>query len=114
MSQLSKVLRNTTDNGLMFKCPGCNIVHHIRYGNGDGTRWDWNGDINTPTFSPSILVRYPTWIPPVTPENMNVGPQTKVDVVCHSFITNGQIQFLNDCTHLLAGQTVDMIEWGND
>jgi hypothetical protein len=31
--------------------------------------------------------------------------------VCHSFVTDGRIQFLNDCTHPLAGQTVDIPEW---
>jgi len=28
------------------------------------------------------------------------------DMCCHSFITDGQIKFLGDCTHELAGQTV--------
>jgi hypothetical protein len=32
-------------------------------------------------------------------------------VVCHSFVTDGRIQFLEDCTHELAGQTVDLPEW---
>lgn len=30
--------------------------------------------------------------------------------VCHSFVTDGKIQFLSDCTHDLAGQTVDMVD----
>jgi len=33
------------------------------------------------------------------------------DVVCHSFVTDGRIQFLGDCTHTLAGQTVDLPDW---
>lgn len=111
MGQVSKVLRSTTDNGFLFRCPGCKVVHSVHYGVGDGPRWTWNGNVEQPTFTPSILVRYPTWVPPASPENMNVGPQTKVDVVCHSFITDGRIQFLSDCTHELAGQTVDMVEW---
>jgi hypothetical protein len=41
------------------------------------------------------LVRY-TW-----------GPQ-KEQVVCHSYIRNGRIEFLPDCTHARAGQTVDI------
>lgn len=28
--------------------------------------------------------------------------------VCHSFIRDGRIEFLSDCTHALAGQTVDL------
>jgi hypothetical protein len=30
---------------------------------------------------------------------------------CHVFITNGQIQFLDDCTHALKGQTVPIPAW---
>lgn len=30
--------------------------------------------------------------------------------VCHSYVTNGRIQYLGDCTHELAGQTVDLPE----
>ena len=29
---------------------------------------------------------------------------------CHSYVKDGQIQFLNDCSHVLAGQTVDLPE----
>ena len=36
--------------------------------------------------------------------------------VCHSFITDGRIQFLNDCTHALAGHTVPLppFSWGEE
>ena len=34
-----------------------------------------------------------------------------IDTVCHSFVTDGRIQFLGDCTHSLAGQTVDLPEF---
>ncbi|MNR55162.1 hypothetical protein D3C85_1754830 [compost metagenome] len=29
-----------------------------------------------------------------------------VPTVCHSWVTDGKIQFLHDCTHALAGQTI--------
>lgn len=116
MSQLSKILRDTADNGLMFWCPGCDEAHRVQHGAGDGPRWGWNGDADKPTFTPSILVRSGQWEPPVTPENLedwhrNPWPQTKREHVCHSFVTDGRIQFLGDCTHALAGQTVDLPEW---
>ncbi|MEB3374455.1 DUF6527 family protein [Bacteroides sp. CR5/BHMF/2] len=57
--------------------------------------WNWNGDNENPTVIPSIKVTYPT------PEKMNI---------CHSFIRNGKIEYLSDCTHELAGKTVDMID----
>ena len=31
--------------------------------------------------------------------------------VCHSFVRDGRIEFLSDCTHELAGQTVELEEW---
>lgn len=54
-----------------------------------------------PTFSPSILVTL-RWS-----ENDN----TMKDDVCHSFVRDGQIQFLGDCTHKLANQTVPIADW---
>lgn len=111
MSALSKILRETEGNGLMFWCPGCDMAHRIQHGAGDGPRWGWNGDAERPTFTPSILVRYDHWVPPrvhgqPAPENQKLVAQ-----ICHSFVTDGRLQFLGDCTHHLAGQTVDMPGW---
>ena len=66
---------------------------------GAGPRWGFNGNVDAPTFTPSVLVRY-SW---------SDGPR-----VCHSFVTDGRIQFLGDCTHNLAGQTVDLPDWEDE
>lgn len=81
-----------------FMCPGCKITHpiHVKYP-GHATSWSFNGDVNKPTFSPSLLV-YPT--------HRNGR--------CHSFIRDGQIQYQNDCDHELKGKTVDMPEYSDD
>jgi|ERR1035437_2051273 hypothetical protein len=116
MGFLSRLLRNSEDNGLIFWCPGCKESHQVMYGAGNGPRWNWNGNVDKPTFTPSILVRtghycqrpgvdscWCTW----NAEN----PDDLVDfkcMLCHSYITDGNIQFLNDCTHELAGQTVPL------
>ena len=87
-----------------FRCPGCEGVHQIRVGT-----WTWNGDLESPTFSPSVLVNgfgYPHGIDPAPGETQRPRP-----TVCHSFVTDGRIQFLGDCTHSLAGQTVDLPPW---
>jgi len=73
-----------------FMCPGCKEIHGCQV-----PGWTFNGDINKPTFNPSLLVTY--------------GKEDKRR--CHSFIKGGQIQFLNDCTHELAGKTVEIPEW---
>lgn len=82
---------------VMFDCPGCEFAHSFRVEGPDDGRplWTWNGDLVRATFSPSLLCRYP-W-----------GEQQE-QRVCHSFVRDGRIQFLNDCTHALAGQTVDV------
>jgi hypothetical protein len=63
---------------------------------GDKTKmpvWGFNGDCDKPTISPSLLC--------------------KSHITCHSFIVDGKIQFLSDCTHKLAGQTVDIPDWNS-
>lgn len=78
----------------LFYCPGCEFPHAVIVGGSGPVVWQWNGDINNPTFSPSILV---------------TGR-----IRCHSFVKDGKIQFLGDCEHRLANQTVDLPEysWG--
>jgi len=77
----------------IFYCPGCkhSHVYHVCE-DGSDKLWVFNNDIEKPTFRPSLLNR------------------KSVSEVCHLFVTNGQIQFLNDCTHAFAGKTVDLIE----
>lgn len=121
MSKLSKI-QTHSDNGLSFRCPGCNITHRIQYGTGDGPRWSWNGDFETPTFLPSVSVRGiredltdAEW-DQYEVDYSNGGSEAVLSgrfaTRCHSFVTDGRIQFLGDCTHELAGQTVDLPEWG--
>lgn len=95
---LSDKLRGGADNRIYFECPGCGVPHGIAVGEGSGPRWGWNGDAVKPTFTPSILSTY------------TFGPDNKTET-CHSFVTDGRIQFLADCTHELVGQTVDIPDW---
>jgi hypothetical protein len=133
VSALSKSLRLATGNHLSFWCPGCNRAHGIGFGEGAGPRWGWNGSAEKPTFTPSILVRgsemteeglavWKKWLAdgsPLQPDPEGVAPLGVSPgfeyrpLVCHSFVTDGRIQFLGDCTHALAGQTVDLPEWPN-
>lgn len=79
-----------------FVCPGCAqydepgstfIATHVF-----NSTWSYNGDGDSPTVSPSILV---------------TGHDEKR---CHSFIEEGRIRFLSDCSHSLAGKTVQLLE----
>ena len=82
-----------------FSCPGCGNVHWFSttgftpsQPDGDivprGPVWSFNGDMEKPTVRASLLV--------------------KGQFTCHSFITDGKIEYLGDCTHNLAGKTVEM------
>lgn len=83
--------RGENDRRLVFWCPGCDGPHMPRI-EGAGVLWTWNGDSDKPTLQPSILV------------TLDIGH-------CHSFVTDGQIQFLPDSTHALAGHTVELPHW---
>lgn len=117
MSGLGSKLRLREGGQVSFKCPGCGHSHGIYVEQAaDGSQrpvWGFNGNGDAPTFTPSVLVTSHTWSPPVTPENLGEWKrqpwkQVKVPTICHSFVTDGRIQFLADCTHALAGQTVDL------
>ena len=91
------VLRTLDGGRVGFFCPGCREMHQVRV-EGDGRpRWGFNGDYERPTFTPSVLLRLPG--------ALESGAR-RPDFVCHSFVTDGQIQFLGDCTHDLRGQVV--------
>lgn len=102
MAQISKKLRSVAGDGLMFWCPGCDVAHLVYHGAGPGPRWGWNGDAERPTFTPSVRVTY---------SGLDAGRDGAPPTVCHSFITDGLIRFLDDCTHALVGQTVDLLDW---
>lgn len=97
----------TNDGRVMFYCPGCKTHHGpIVYGS---RGWAWNGSLESPTFSPSILVQ--GTVPITDDEHARIMAGETVDpkpLVCHSFVRAGTIEFLSDCTHELAGQTVEM------
>lgn len=96
---------NTTTQWL-FYCPGCKTLHsftvtpwkrHVDKGSGisieaDGPVWKFNGDLTAPTFEPSLIYH-----------------KTETRPCCHVFVKAGRIEYLHDCTHALAGQTVAMI-----
>jgi len=117
MGQLSNILRDTSDNGLMFWCPGCKQEHRIQHGAGGGPRWGWNNDVEKPTFTPSVLVTCGHYATGEAPGNCYCDAEQRIPgwsndgwkcLRCHSFVTDGNIQFLSDCSHELAGQTVPL------
>lgn len=60
-----------------------------------GAVWSWNGDIEKPTLKPSILT-YPKF----------AGQEFR----CHSFVNDGQVKFLSDCSHDNANKTLELLD----
>lgn len=113
-------LRTVTDGDheyqvLMFWCPGCEIPDedgvmqggtHMLVVSGDSHGrpvWTFDGNLDAPTLSPSILTRTEHTRRRIDGESRDVGL-----FVCHSFMRAGQMEFLGDCTHALAGKTVPL------
>lgn len=77
-------------------CPGCNDIHGFWTAHPEGVPdgrplWTWDGNAESPTFEPSLLV---------------MGPP---GARCHSFLRAGVWDFLGDSEHDLAGKRVPMV-----
>lgn len=77
-------------------CPGCKRAHVVPVAGGRVT-WEFNGDLERPTLAPSVLVHQR-----LHTDGTEYAPR------CHTFIRDGVIQFLDDCTHALAGLFVPL------
>ena len=94
MAKVKEIEVNDSKTRYEFHCPACDRIHAIN------DSWKYNDDPDNPTFKPSV-------------KGFGKRPNKDgewVEWICHSFIEDGQIRFLNDCTHELAGQTVELPE----
>jgi hypothetical protein len=82
-----------------IRCPACKHPHLFTIINDGRPRWEFNHNMEAPTFTPSMLC---TWTEP------------SGDKRCHSYVTDGKIQFLSDCTHDLKNQTVELPEYDGE
>lgn len=85
---MSVIKRVVTEDGerFMYYCMACN--GHCWF---DLKSWKWDMNYDQPTVGPSIV------------------HQSRSGERCHAFITHGIIEYLQDCTHAMAGTKVDMI-----
>lgn len=86
MAKIRTIIYTKDTTQYLYNCPGCRYEHAFKI-------HKFNGDINKPTISPSLL--------------NNFSP----DRICHSYITDGRIKFLDDCWHPLKGQEVDLPDY---
>ena len=85
------------DERYVFLCPGCGYghVYYVKHGKNSNPNlptWTFNGDMERPSFTPSLL---------------NYGDGV---MRCHLYVTDGMIYFCSDCEHELSGKIVPMQE----
>lgn len=98
---MKTILKTVDDHGnlydvLMFVCPGCvemyegsTGLHMLPVNSSTKTpSWVFDGNLEAPTLSPSILTTYS--------ENRK----------CHSYLRAGVFEYLSDCTHQYVNQLV--------
>lgn len=100
MPKVGLIHKDDILNQRWFYCPGCERDHRVKISGPHA--WAYNGKPDAPTFTPSVLVQY---------NGKDAGIDGAPPAICHSFVTDGNIQFLSDCTHALAGQTVALPDW---
>ena len=96
-----------------FRCPGCGDTHWLNVDPASkGPCWTWNGSTELPTIRASIMAKSGHYCYHAEPGDCwcNDPEAPFACYVCHSFVTDGRIEFLADCSHALAGQTVDLPE----
>lgn len=82
----------------MWVCPACDAIHQC------DDRWTFSGSRERPTFRASVLVH-------AVERTADSVPGYEGRPRCHSYVTDGRIEYLSDSTHAFAGQTVDLPDW---
>jgi hypothetical protein len=113
-SRLRNISSDTVSyTALLFVCPGCisqgpngyDGLHMLPVNSPhltDRPSWDFDGNFEEPTLSPSILSRRGTEDSPL---------------ICHSFLRGGIFEYLSDSTHPLTGQKIsipDLPTWAEN
>lgn len=102
----------TGEEGLVYYCQGCESHHRIV--TKGICAWAWNGDVEKPVFSPSVLLTTPAYT-----DVEKEFTEFRIKRRCHTFVgcngaQPGEVIFLEDCTHKLAGQVLplpDLPSW---
>jgi len=108
MSNDDRVVHKVKDSndkfiGFLIFCPACGNGHLF------DSRWTFNGNFDKPTFKPSMLVK--GTVPITDWEHTKIMNGEKIEpkkLICHSFVTDGKIKFLSDCTHSMKNKEVQL------
>jgi hypothetical protein len=83
-------------------CLGCQCGHVYPTNRINGPNWSFNGNVEKPSFTPSMRI-----FTPAGPygENDEMVPEK---TICHYYVTDGQIAYCSDSDHELAGKTLPL------
>lgn len=102
------------DRGYEFWCQGCAKTHYVptwasSRSNRGNPIYDFNGDIESPTFRPAITTMHTTgeWIDDGFHGKVWIATTRPVPY-CIVTITNGMLRYSRDCGHYLARHNVEM------
>ena len=81
-----------------FYCPSCKVLHTVRTDNRHAHNWIFDGNVNKPTFNPSVKVEWPQ-------------PDVNGRYICHFFVRSGKLEYCGDTTDReYSGKIVDLPE----
>lgn len=107
MSQVSSKLRRLK-GAYGHWCLGCGELHGLP------DSWQFNGDLENPTFSPSFKHEGVETIKDAngewTGEWKRDASGNTIPFICHYIVTNGNIAYCSDSSHDYAGKTIPMPE----
>jgi len=87
-----------TRSGFIHYCVACDTVHPAPEG------WAYNQKADSPTFTPSFKQHLHDYY------DGRISDYVKASGICHYNITNGQLVYHADCTHIYANRTVPLPE----
>jgi hypothetical protein len=98
-------------------CPACRQIHvfnveqptraYPEFNIKGGVRWTFDGNLEQPTFAPSMLISTGGW---KRPDGSTVQRRT----VCHYHLQGGVLKYCADSPHALAGKNVALPEIPGD
>lgn len=92
-----------TQTGWMIRCQACQWHEFPKIGQ-SSANWSFNGDMERPTFSPSMNQMTNS------PDSKYYNPECESSR-CHFILREGIIQYCDDCTHELRGQSLPLQPW---
>lgn len=107
--KLRRLVDDAGPIGWCHYCPGCRHMHCINveqptrpypeFNYAGGVQWSFNGNVDRPSFTPSMLISTGGWKRPD-------GSEVPKVTLCHYVMTDGVINYCADSAHELKGQAV--------